>query len=506
MIFSKLFRKPFRKLSRKLFRKKTDYRKWEANKQSFASPTDLGLLPDQVIYVEGYYDKKINKIIRRKYDEISSKFQSSELSAEFIYVPYITRQLQQDPGSLSAILTYRYPDMNKELDTQNISTALQTNTISQAILSGTIRNYKQMNPGFIRYLEKKAEHSFRYEYFPLVGSSKSSILRQIDHYTRSIFLISTVREDIHYSFSTSSDNFPDLLKLKKDDDKGLGAGPGRLQKFYPYKAKDCLIGDYHSDSVSSRDAIEDIEKKLLDAALSAPEHVDGIRKCAVEKILPSGDDIRKIEDIEEELLFEDEITSPKQHRFSGRSIPPAHQLIDRIISDMQQLKDLGAYRIIIEGLGEILLKQDANKAIRPSPLVIDEKFKIYLPDYNRIQIAMTPLPKTLFILFLRHPEGIALKMLINYEQELLEIYRLLSCRENYSNMVDSIKYLCNPLESSMHEKLSRIKMAFVKHISIDTAQYYIVSGERGMKWRIELDPSLVELPDVIKQIKPTKVS
>jgi uncharacterized protein YggU (UPF0235/DUF167 family) len=70
-------------------------------------------------------------------------------------------------------------------------------------------------------------------------------------------------------------------------------------------------------------------------------------------------------------------------------------------------------------------------------------------------------------------------------------------------MVESINRICNPLEGSINEKLSRIKEAFQKEMSMDTAQHYIVKGERGMEKRIEIDRSLIVFPDAFTEIKLT---
>lgn len=73
-------------------------------------------------------------------------------------------------------------------------------------------------------------------------------------------------------------------------------------------------------------------------------------------------------------------------------------------------------------------------------------------------------------------------------------------------MVESVNRICNPLEGSINEKLSRIKEAFLKKMSMDTAKYYIVAGERGMKKKIEIDRSLIRLPKALEEIELTKVT
>jgi hypothetical protein len=59
-------------------------------------------------------------------------------------------------------------------------------------------------------------------------------------------------------------------------------------------------------------------------------------------------------------------------------------------------------------------------------------------------------------------------------------------------MTDSIEKICNPLDNSINEKLSRIREAFVKNISEEYAKSYYVSGERGEVKKIRLDRKLVD--------------
>ncbi|MEI6577130.1 MAG: hypothetical protein WCO63_13215 [Bacteroidota bacterium] len=59
-------------------------------------------------------------------------------------------------------------------------------------------------------------------------------------------------------------------------------------------------------------------------------------------------------------------------------------------------------------------------------------FRILLPDYD-LEVAMTPLCKTLYLFFLRHESGILLKNLSDHTAELMKIY------ERISNLSDRDK-------------------------------------------------------------------
>ncbi len=130
--------------------------------------------------------------------------------------------------------------------------------------------------------------------------------------------------------------------------------------------------------------------------------------------------------------------------------------------------------------------------LKLSRLVITQDFKIFLPDFNNLEIVMTPLPKAIFLLFLQHHEGILLKHLPDYRRQLFGIYMQISYRETPEEILTSIKDVTDPTKNSINEKCSRIKEAFVRHFDDSIAKHYYITGERGKQKQITLDRKLVE--------------
>lgn len=110
-----------------------------------------------------------------------------------------------------------------------------------------------------------------------------------------------------------------------------------------------------------------------------------------------------------------------------------------------------------------------------SQMVITNDNRILLPFYE-VEIKMSPLPKALYFLFLNHPEGIILKNMPDYKDELYKIYLALSPAENLDKIKKSIDKLCDPLDNSINEKCSRIREAFLKHFEENLACIYYISG------------------------------
>ncbi len=127
-----------------------------------------------------------------------------------------------------------------------------------------------------------------------------------------------------------------------------------------------------------------------------------------------------------------------------------------------------------------------------SKLVIDAQYRIFLPDYNNLEIEMGPLPKTVFLFLLKHPEGVLFKDLRPHVNELVDIYAKVGNRLDMGQIRESILELTNPRSNSINEKCSRIKEAFISKINEDLAEHYYVTGNRSSPKGIKLDRSLVQ--------------
>ena len=104
---------------------------------------------------------------------------------------------------------------------------------------------------------------------------------------------------------------------------------------------------------------------------------------------------------------------------------------------------------------------------------------------------MEPLVKAVYLLFLKHPEGIIFKGLTDCREELLDIYKILKPMGLNKRTVQSIEDVTNPLLNSINEKCARIRSAFVKEFDESLAKNYFVTGERGEAKKIALPRDLV---------------
>ena len=143
------------------------------------------------------------------------------------------------------------------------------------------------------------------------------------------------------------------------------------------------------------------------------------------------------------------------------------------------------------GIAEYLLEQLIHPDNRLSRLVITKDWRILLPDYNNMEIKMEPLVKAVYLLFLRHPEGITFKQLPDYREELTRIYNQLKPSGLTDRAIQSIEDVTNPMLNSINEKCARIRAAFVGQFDDYMAKSYYIDGLRGEAKKIALPRNLV---------------
>lgn len=159
------------------------------------------------------------------------------------------------------------------------------------------------------------------------------------------------------------------------------------------------------------------------------------------------------------------------------------QLVDEINDRMKMLEERGLPR-------NFILKLFENKT-KPSRLIVTKDMRIILPDYNDMEIKMEPLVKAVYILFLKHPEGIIFKHLPDYREELTKIYVKLKPYGMSERVMHSIEDVTNPCLNSINEKCARIRGAFVGQFDKHLAKNYYIDGIRGEAKKIALPRDLV---------------
>ena len=159
------------------------------------------------------------------------------------------------------------------------------------------------------------------------------------------------------------------------------------------------------------------------------------------------------------------------------------ELLDQAIGAVRQLQLTG---VPFEVITKLLEPQ-----IKLSRVVITRRFRILLPDYDK-EIKMGPLPKTLFLFFLKHDCEFMFSELMDYKEELLRIYEKVSNRDDKGKMQESIQRLTDPLDNSICEKCTAVRNAFLEEITYEISRNYFIEGKQGEPKRIHLNRNLVE--------------
>lgn len=129
--------------------------------------------------------------------------------------------------------------------------------------------------------------------------------------------------------------------------------------------------------------------------------------------------------------------------------------------------------------------------IKFSRITITKDCSILLTDYDNKEVKMEPMTKAVYLFYLRHPEGIAFKLLPDYRKEMTDIYIKIRPLGLNDRVLKSIDDVTNPLLNSINEKCSRIKAAFLSEVDASLADHYYITGKSGEEKKITLPRNLV---------------
>lgn len=190
--------------------------------------------------------------------------------------------------------------------------------------------------------------------------------------------------------------------------------------------------------------------------------------------------------------IEKERKSLEQELFRPEKIEIVDALFDsesiKITEDLLRCVDALRNR----GVNTMLIHQIIDAHERLSRIRITKDFRIILTDYDNMEIEMTALPKAVFLLFLRHPEGIRFKELPDHYVELYDIYRRMQPIGTTEKQKQSVRDVTDPCKNSINEKCAQIRKAFVTAFDEHLASHYFVTGKRGEPKGIQLPRELVK--------------
>ncbi|SNB23935.1 conserved hypothetical protein [Flavobacterium psychrophilum] len=151
--------------------------------------------------------------------------------------------------------------------------------------------------------------------------------------------------------------------------------------------------------------------------------------------------------------------------------------INEIQKQLAELKQNGQLLFALPILKKLIEKEtntiDFNSE---NNLLIDEDFRILLPNFNNIEIQLSHLTKAVYMLFYNNPQGINIKKLYQYKQQIISLYAGISNQLDYDKMLQSIDDLIKPDSKAIYTHISRIKSAFYKQMDYKFADKFIVTS------------------------------
>ena len=141
---------------------------------------------------------------------------------------------------------------------------------------------------------------------------------------------------------------------------------------------------------------------------------------------------------------------------------------------------------------QMLFTQGFKRRSGPGMLIVKPHYPMYFPSQGNLSVKLPSLTQTLYLLFLRHPEGIRRVDLPDHRKELLELYSSISGTGNLAQQIERIDTLADRHSNSFNENRSRIKAAFAKALGESLAKPYLISGVAGGVYKIEVNRERVE--------------
>ena len=386
--------------------------------------------PKQIIYVENTYDEQVNEFIQHNYDSICSHF--AENGYEFIYLPLLSLRFDKD------VRSYYNPSYS-------ISKNIPIKSSFILDFMAHPENRGNIKPSLLYIKEGlKCKEGEDLVLRAITVDSHLFADPEYDRYLRDIV------NDIQKVERVAEESY----SINRDADGGDSQFPfGRSWE------RKSVLDDF-------------LPKKGYE--IKTPKAEEGVSYSLNRDVEPASPPVRRsrsyecFHDIGPDDTFDED----------------TKKLVAEIEERINKLQQKGISRYILENL--------FRAPIKPSRMVITADFRILLPDYNNVEIEMTPLVKAVYILFLVHPEGIPFKHLGDYREELMDIYCDVCGGWLTDKMERSVEAVTDPYNNSINEKCARIREAFIKKFEESIAEPYIIQGKRGEPKYIALPPEKVE--------------
>lgn len=189
----------------------------------------------------------------------------------------------------------------------------------------------------------------------------------------------------------------------------------------------------------------------------------------------------------------------REERFAYEKMETAELLtvLQRVSSELQRrMPRLAGYGTAARGDGrQGVAEREKGAAGTAVRMCVSRDYRIMLPERGGMEIELRPLPKMLFIFFLRHPEGVRFSELNSHKRELMEIYEGISHRLDREGMERSIETIVSPESNSFNSQRTKLSRELSRYFSGDELKALSITSHPGGIRTIGADRSLVSWED-----------
>lgn len=418
---------------------------------------ELPFRPDrnQVFYIENGYDGEANDFIRSHYFDLKSMFR--HIGMDFYYLPYLLRE--QD---IEAKVRYYAPYLSPKLLVQKV----QSNAFVPYILDVEVK--ANLKPSFLfegRQESYLGDVRFLTVAFENLLNCNGAIIEQL------ISLVLSTREAYYI----------------EEQERIL-----RESRMYDVE-KHSMCREMEENLACEMpmpcpSAAPDLDNSIIRESRVREEHES--RKARKPSNKSEGIMLSRLFNrfvMKADACYDesDEDVKPKtqEELEEEQSLIETAKVLRELRMTVQKLR--------LEGVSLMAIHEFIDKQEPLSRMTITPDYRIFLPDYNNMEIEMGALPKAIYFLYLRYPEGIIYKHMPDYFSELLNIYKQLRPNTDEARLNLTITKVVNPLGNALNENIARIRKAFVEKFDEHLANNYIITGERGLQYSIPLDRDLI---------------
>ncbi|MDC1266802.1 hypothetical protein N8Z75_02380 [Crocinitomicaceae bacterium] len=154
---------------------------------------------------------------------------------------------------------------------------------------------------------------------------------------------------------------------------------------------------------------------------------------------------------------------------------------------------------IMDGVRSNLMFRDRSKYLRTNSRLEfrEQNHHMFLTDLGDLQVNLNPKERALYLLYMRHPEGISRTNVVDYKNELKSYYKWLSNSSSSDQIKMSVDLLVDASDDNFIQVLSRIRRKFKDTVGQEQYKTYSIESYDGI-YKITLDRELISFDEKAK--------